>query len=626
MKLTFNSIHIHHFMSFNDSFIDFKNKGYCLVEGINKNPKDAAKSNGSGKSTLFNAISFALIGETLQGLKSNLSNIYFNDGCYVELEFEVNNDKYKLIRSKDNSIYGTNLKIFINGKDKSGKGIRESQEILNNYLPDLTSELIGSVVILGQGLPQKFTSNTPSGRKEVLEHLSKSDFMIQDLKDRIEKRILYLNNNLKEEDNKRIKNNTEKNIYETQLLKFKEDLDKLKENKNFDEAINKDKDQLKLLENKYNKNDLKLKEIQINKNILNESLLKQTNIKNDRLNTIYKQYVDYDKELSKSKWDFENQVKTLTEEIKALKEIKDICPTCGQKIPNVIKPDTKQKEADLECVKNSLNNTLVEIKENNEEYQKTENEIKTTFDKDTLNIRNELNNLIKEENIYNNSLLSLNEDINKIKNDILSIEKDKESYEQNLINLNNNIINYENKINEININLKEIDEKSNDLSNHIDVITKMNTLIKRDFRGILLQDIINYIDLKAKKYCSKIFNTNDIEFKLDGNNLNIIFCSKDYENLSGGEKQRIDIITQFAIRDMMSNYLNFSSNILVLDEITDTLDKISCNKVIDFITNNLTDIESIFIISHHADELDIPVDNKLIVKKDENNLSEVVYE
>ena len=138
-----------------------------------------------------------------------------------------------------------------------------------------------------------------------------------------------------------------------------------------------------------------------------------------------------------------------------------------------------------------------------------------------------------------------------------------------------------------------------------------------------MKNVIDYINVKAKEYCSKIFNSNALDFVLDGNNLDIIFEGKDYENLSGGEKQRIDIIVQFAIRDMMSKYLGFSSNILVLDEITDALDSVSCDKVINFITDELKDVESVFIVSHHATELQLPTDSTIVIQKNELGVSEV---
>ena len=151
----------------------------------------------------------------------------------------------------------------------------------------------------------------------------------------------------------------------------------------------------------------------------------------------------------------------------------------------------------------------------------------------------------------------------------------------------------------------------------------MNTLVKRDFRGYLLKDIIDYIDLRAKEYSEVVFGTRDLSFELDGNNINISYCNKAFENLSGGEKQRLDLIIQFAIRDMMSRYLGFSSNILILDEIFDNLDAKSTSSILNLITTKLSDVESIFIISHHSEELDLPVDSQITIVKNENGISDI---
>ena len=93
--------------------------------------------------------------------------------------------------------------------------------------------------------------------------------------------------------------------------------------------------------------------------------------------------------------------------------------------------------------------------------------------------------------------------------------------------------------------------------------------------------------------------------------------------LSGGEKQKADLIIQFSIRDMLVKFLNFSSNILVLDEIFDALDSVGCERVVNLISNKLNDIESVYIISHRVDSLAIPMDNEIIIVKDENGISKV---
>ena len=174
-------------MSFGHSVLSIMDDGFVRVTGQNDNPSDMAISNGSGKSSLWESIVWCITGDTIRGTKQ-ISNLYGEDGTYVELDFDLDNKHYNLLRAKDHKQYKTCLRIIIDGKDCSGKGIRDSEKLLTEYLPDITASFLGSVIILGQGLPQKFTSNSPSGRKEVLEKLSKSDFMIEDLKERISKR------------------------------------------------------------------------------------------------------------------------------------------------------------------------------------------------------------------------------------------------------------------------------------------------------------------------------------------------------------------------------------------------------------------------------------------------------
>jgi DNA repair exonuclease SbcCD ATPase subunit len=233
-------------------------------------------------------------------------------------------------------------------------------------------------------------------------------------------------------------------------------------------------------------------------------------------------------------------------------------------------------------------------------------------------------------NVLNNNLYTLRHDKDMLQSNCYSLSND-------ITRLNNDKANYlanqqrlKASVDSIIASIQEIDKQSTvvssdklKLDDHISVVSQMNTLVKRDFRGFLLTNVIDFINSKSKEYCSKIFNTDDICFVLDGNAIDIRFCNKEYENLSGGEKQRVDLIVQFAIRDMMCTYLGFSSNILVLDEITDALDAISCDKVINFITTELSDIESVFIISHHSDELMLPSECEITVEKDENGVSKI---
>ena len=74
---------------------------------------------------------------------------------------------------------------------------------------------------------------------------------------------------------------------------------------------------------------------------------------------------------------------------------------------------------------------------------------------------------------------------------------------------------------------------------------------------------------------------------------------------------------------MLCKYLNFSSNILILDEITDNLDVVGCQNMFNLISSKLRDVENVYIISHHQD-LQFPVDYQLDIVKGEDGISRLV--
>ena len=195
------------------------------------------------------AICYALTGETIRGVK-DVVNMFREGGTAVELTFTVDTDEYTIIRYKDHKKFKTDLKIFVNGQDKSGKGIRDSQKLLESYLPDLTSSLVGSVILLGQGLPQRFTNNTPAGRKEVLEKLSKSDFMIDDLKHRLTERKIYLNSELRKAEDNLLAIQSKVITLNNQIVEAKNRLNTMEDPSTYEDLINRSIERINYIDNK----------------------------------------------------------------------------------------------------------------------------------------------------------------------------------------------------------------------------------------------------------------------------------------------------------------------------------------------------------------------------------------
>ena len=602
-------------MSFGYAELDLDNQGFVRIDGINNSLIDGATSNGAGKTSCFEAIMWCLQGETIRKSKQ-VTNINGDDGAYVELDFTADGTDYKLIRTKDHSKYKTNLKIFINGEDKSGKGIRDSEQYLTQYLPELSAQMISSVIILGQGLPMRFTNNTPAGRKEVLESLSQSDFMIEDLKAKLLKRKSVLQDTLNNLNLEQARCQTEKNLIQN--------------------IITQTEHQLKNLVVPDVK---KLAEIQINIDNLNRVLSEneaQQGIYEQTLYTLMNKSREYqdaklaeikaipnDNELNAKEYSLSNEIKIYRNIIAEKEKVTDICPTCGQKIEGVVIPDTSQERIKCESLCAELANVKNEHIKFNNSVDKLRKDIDEKYSK--LNKENDENiskikDLIK---LYQKEIAEVSLNLSELKAKEQSISYAIDTYENNKVEFENRITEKTNRLNELTSNELHNQNEIDLIKQKIDIDNKIDIALKRDFRGYLLTNVIDFINSKVNYYCKYFIENGDIKFTQSGNAINVIFNDKDYECLSGGERQKIDIIIQLALRDMMCTFMNFSSNILVLDEITDFMDNQGSNKLINTISSLIQDVSSIFFVTHHT-ELNLPYDKIITVIKDKTGISKLI--
>ncbi len=602
-------------MSFGYAELDLDNQGFVRIDGINNSLIDGATSNGAGKTSCFEAIMWCLQGETIRKSKQ-VTNINGDDGAYVELDFTADGTDYKLIRTKDHSKYKTNLKIFINGEDKSGKGIRDSEQYLTQYLPELSAQMISSVIILGQGLPMRFTNNTPAGRKEVLESLSQSDFMIEDLKAKLLKRKSVLQDTLNNLNLEQARCQTEKALIQN--------------------IITQTEHQLKNLVVPDVK---KLAEIQINIDNLNRVLSEneaQQGIYEQTLYTLMNKSREYqdaklaeikaipnDNELNAKEYSLSNEIKIYRNIIAEKEKVTDVCPTCGQKIEGVVIPDTSQERIKCESLCAELANVKnAHIKFSND-VDKLRKDIDEKYSK--LNKENDENiskikDLIK---ISQKDIAELSLNLSELKAKEQSISYAIDTYENNKVEFENRITEKTNRLNELTSNELHNQNEIDLIKQKIDIDNKIDIALKRDFRGYLLTNVIDFINSKVNYYCKYFIENGNISFIQNGNAINVIFNDKDYECLSGGERQKIDIIIQLALRDMMCTFMNFSSNILVLDEITDFMDNQGSNKLINTISSLIQDVSSIFFVTHHT-ELNLPYDKIITVIKDKTGISKLI--
>lgn len=602
MNIRFKRIIMNNFLCFQHEELELENLGYAVVSGINNYKIDNAKSNGSGKSSVFNAISYALTGETLQGLSNNIENVYGNkEDCWVQLILDVDGQEFSIKRIKTPK---QDLKIFLDGKDISGKGIRESNLVLKNYLPDLNSTLLGSIIMLGQGLPCKFTDGHPGKRKEKLEKLTKSDYMIQLIRDKLDKRGSILRTTLREHEDLVVANRSEINVYRKQLKDINNELDALKNYNSLDisDLIKSSNENIERLKSsvEYWKKD----QLQVEADIEKLSKEQIEIIKN--YNKLVKSST---KEIEDSKMALNVDMQILRKELK--NSLGDVCPTCGQPIPDNMRINVEEKQQQLK-EKEANYKELVDKENKIREQLLADHNKNVDKNKKILDQLNKLKATSKaNETKFSNDLLAEQQNLFKLTNL-------KESYNKLLTNadsINAKILKLEKLVNTTQKKIIEDKERLN-------INTNLISLTKREFRGVLLENIIKYIDNKVKYYSKEVFGTELLSFTLNDNYIDIIYDGKYYEALSGGEQQKVDIIIQLALRDLLNTQLGINCNMLVIDEAFDFLDTVGCQKILGLITN-LSNIESVFIISHHINELQISYDTEITVVKNNSGISTI---
>lgn len=619
MILTFKNIHIENFLSFGTADLLLDRGNYVLVKGENENPVDNAESNGSGKSAIFDAIVWALTGTTTRECK-NVSNINSDNGAKVTLYFNVDDCEYEVTRTKDYKPLGSTLKIIRNGEDVSGKGIRDSEKLLSEYLPDLTSSFLGSVIILGQGLPQRFSNNTPSGRKDVLEKLSKSDFMIDDLKQKVSDRKTQIQKLIRENEDKLLAATTSK----SRMLKQKESIDRYLQELP-------DKHELQEKIDTYNRKVEELvEEVEGKKQRLeSESITELSKEKECKLLQLSSLNSSMYSELEQKKSEYSEQINELSERKQSLKSyirtnenIRDVCPTCGQKLIGVEKPNVDKERQELGEVETSLFDISAkrdsELNVIKDSYMKKSKEL----DNEIQQLGNEILEKSKAQSELKRSIEELQKSIEQCKYRVASLVGQMDALEENAVRYNQELTSICDQLNEIEKEILYYTHEQGPLNRRSEIISKMNTILSRDFRGYLLTNVINYISDRAKFYSMQVFGNDNIGFQLAGNAIEISFDNKEYSNLSGGEKQRVDLIIQLSIRDMLCKFMGFSSNIIVLDEFIDGLDAKGCEQILGLIANNLTDVGTVYIITHHS-SVAIPTDDEIIVVKDSNKISRI---
>lgn len=649
MNIKFREIDIENFRSIDKAHIVLENQGIVIVKGINEY-EDNASSNGSGKSSIFEAIIYALFEETSAGEK-DVANKINNRGFCINLKLQIDGIDYTIVRESKNGsksivvLYKGDVDISARNKTDTNKMILDLLGINKNIFLDS--------VFLSQSVSTNLASLSPTQRKERLEILTNTDVTINKFKEMLKEQQNKFESLCVDDEMMINKLQGNKDSLQTQKHDVEIKLDQIQEQirqRNLLGNVDDIEEQISKLQQKVMEYNTQIDEYDTN---ILPGIEKQIEDKRLEGEDNRNKKSDLERQLNDKRVEYNNMQLNVTntksratylasDNIRIQQQIENIknsdrCPTCGR----------KYEDCDEEFIKHTVEEYNKDINNNKEEIDKINLDV-SELNKQLDSIKNEGLELNKQIEQIDELVQRNNDEVKIIENERKEklqnkqyLQQEKDTTNKDIDSLRNkkekilsfkvgNKDEFEQMLQQIDENIKQIDEdiltrqQQLDINNdYVGSIKHSLQLITKEFRVYLLQNSIVYLNNLLKTYSTKLFsNERDIiHIVQDDTKLNIRLGDSTYESLSGGEKTRVNIALLLAQKSLASAIGNISCNIIILDEVLGYCDSQAEENVINLITSELEDLESIYMISHK--EIPIGYDTEIIVTKNKQGLSTV---
>ena len=529
--------------------------------------------NGSGKSTMLDALCFALFGKPFRSInKPQLINSINGKDCVVEIEFETNNKKYKIVRGIKPNLF----EIYCDGNLlNQDAASRDYQEHLEKFIIKMNYKSFTQIVILGSASFTPFMQLSAADRRAIIEDLL--DIEIFSTMNALVKERLSTNKDM-----------IATNKHDIDLVEQKYNLLK----KHIDDIKHDNEEKVLEYENS----------ILVTRGEIQNLHVEITNV-STQIESYEKLVVDKNEIESKLKkiTKLESQIETNLSKFK--KDIhffqhNDDCPTCRQKIA-------------LGFKQTEIANNEVKVTESVDGLKKINEKI--TSEQEKLN---EIVDAEKKINALKIQLAQKNTSVENLEKNITYLENQKNKVvgaKTSLKNDENDLEVVEKEMQSLRDNLKElIDEKT-----YYDAA--YNLLKDTGIKTKIVKQYLPVINKLINKYLSTL--NFFVNFNLDESFKETIKSRHrdefTYSNFSEGEKQRIDMALMLTWRAVAKLKNSSNTNLLILDETFDSsLDSNGTEELMKIL--HTLEGCNLFVISHKGDILQDKFMNVIRFAKEKN--------
>ena len=542
-------------------------------------------TNGAGKSSIPLILEEVLFNKNSKGIKkADIANRINNKGYDISLDFDVNGDEYKIEVNRRASI---KCKLFKNGEDISSHTATNTYKTVEEVL-GLDFKTFTQIVYQNTNTSLQFLTATDTNRKKFLIDLLQLEKYV-DYFEIFKEKSRVLSGEVSHIQGKldTIIKWLDDNNLEAPTILPKLDLPKISEN---------DLEQLSSLQ-------LEFKNIsEINRKINQNNFYKTelatidlSKYKNEG-NHLLESRQNYDKDLEElGKWQsvYNSEVFEGTSE--------DICPTCGQEVDQDLLDEIYQREEEkhnqafnyIKKIQDTIRHKK-KINEQIDEKQKEERRWKELFN----SIDQTLPAEIKDADELQRKIEMLAEKIDNEQKELEYVINENESRERHNTRLQviqeqigefkEELKIHENKLEEVKDMLGSIDILKKAFSTNGLLAYKIENLVKD------LEELTNeYLaELSDGRFNLQFVVLNDkLNVEIDDNGKAVEILA-----LSAGELARVNTSTLLAIRKLMSSISKSRINVLFLDEVTNVLDEVGKEKMVEILLGeeNL----NTYIVSH----------------------------
>ena len=563
--ILFKTVRYKNFLSTGNNFtqIDLLSSKSTLVVG----------QNGAGKSTMLDAISFALFGRAHRNInKKQLINSINNKACVVEVEFEIGQGNFKVIRGIKPNVF----EIWKNGTMiNQSSHSKEYQKILESNILKLNHKTFHQVVVLGSSSFIPFMQLQASHRREVIEDLldinlfSKMNVLLKEKTNALKDSLKELNYDIDIQNNKI--SSQEKYIRDVAAVTEETKRD-------YESRISSSKDNIDDLQNE--------------NSVLSMGLEESLRSAEERMETLS----DQRQTLMLRGQDVSTKSKEVAKRAMFF-EKNEVCSVCDQTISD------DHKHEILGAAKEEARSLQSQRTKISEEGGKVEEAISETSD------------LLRTLRSKVSQLGENNREISALQNQI-------QEYQSAIDN-------------QVGADLESARVEREEMKNAKDAMLERKLYKSEQFNyNVVIAEMLKDTGIKTKiikQYLpaiNKLVNQHlqvldfFVHFNLDESFQETIRSRHrdefTYDSFSEGEKQRIDLALLFTWRQIAKMKNSVATNLLILDETFDSsLDHDGVENLLK-ILYTLDDTTNVFVISHKGEILDGKFNTKIEFKKEKN--------